>query len=221
MTDQDFNNESMDIARKASAKHPEDVTAAAKLAMRTARQRDWYAEFAEERELRYWRELIHDVRHAENVKLRRSSGEYGGPAKVTVGPVVARVARSVYLHKIDGRTLGGILGSELDLIAGGELARSNGHLFNVALCRTLRPLVADDKSVQECVPEKKLQKIYDGLLAKEEYKVGGDVTVVSVKPDGPVSVTTSPNGRTVMPENTKRQLSGRKTEPDAKALAGD
>jgi hypothetical protein len=109
------------------------------------------------------RRIIQDYRHYQNGIIRSANGDYGGPAKVTAGQAANDVASDVYGYFIGGRTLGTLLGSELDDIGTSEAARAEGHQFNARLCAVLKPLVPDDKAVREAVKESKLRKIFADL----------------------------------------------------------
>lgn len=109
------------------------------------------------------RELIHNMRHRENVRMRKDRGEYGGKAKVVPGEATAKIVRAVYDYMIAGITLGSVLGEDLQGIADAEAAKADGHSFNANLCRKLHPLVGKGKMVRECVKEAKLQKMFDEL----------------------------------------------------------
>lgn len=104
--------------------------------------------------------LVYDVRHERNVAMRRQHGDYGTEAKVTAGDATARVAGSVYLYMIAGKSLGSVTGDELVDVADGEAARADGHQFNVRLCRELAKSVKGEATVRQRVSEAKLKVIF-------------------------------------------------------------
>lgn len=108
------------------------------------------------------REFIYDVRHKANVQMKRDSGRYGGEAKVVVGNSkdVQDSYTSLYAYFIAGTTLGSLKGEQLLSIAESERSKAAGHTFNARLCEQLKPLVADDNMVKDCVPERKLKMIF-------------------------------------------------------------
>ena len=119
-----------------------------------------YDDFREELVVYAVRGMVHDVRHADNIKMRREAGEFGGPAKVGVGAAVQQACQNVYAYFIAGTTLGMILGSQLSEIANSEAAKADGHLFNTRLCRRLARLVPANKTVKQAVKESVLAKIF-------------------------------------------------------------
>ena len=106
------------------------------------------------------RGILNDMRHTINTAIKKEHGMYGGPAKVVPGEATARVALSCLGYMIAGKTLGNVLGEELEGIAQDEAAVAKGHQFNVKLCRKLKPLVADDKTVGQCLNERKLKAVF-------------------------------------------------------------
>jgi acyl-CoA reductase-like NAD-dependent aldehyde dehydrogenase len=151
------------IASEESLKHADDIDAAVDATMKRANRTRWFADLAEELTTRAVRAMVNDFRHAANVAARNENREYGGPASVTAGEAVNRVARSLYTYMIAGRTLGMLTGEELPTVAATEAATADGHRFNAKLCEALAPLVKADKTVRECVKESKLKKLFETL----------------------------------------------------------
>ena len=120
---------------------------------------DWTADLIRKGVL----QLVHDRRHCLNVTMRNANGEYGGPAKVTIGKATSRIMAGVYSYLIAGKTLGMVTGDELPDIAASEAARADGHQFNARLCLKLARLVKGDKTVKECVSEVKLKALFEKI----------------------------------------------------------
>ena len=151
------------LAQQESDKSPDDIDAAVDRTITRANRTAWFGDLAGELIARAVRNAIHDYRHGQNVQMRRDTRQYGGPAVVTAGEAVGRVAGSLYLYMIDGRSLGSIRGDELSTIADAEGERATGHKFNAKLCRELAPLVKEGQTVRQCVKEAKLQTIFEEL----------------------------------------------------------
>ena len=152
------------IAKQEAEKHADDIEAAVSGALRRVKRLSDYDDFATTLVAEAVRERVYDARHAMNTQLRRSNGAYAKPATVTAGKAVQAVATSLYGYMIDGRTLGSLVGEELDAIAGDQEAKANGYRFNAQLLRKLAPMVAEDKSVRQCVTEAKLKRLFRELL---------------------------------------------------------
>lgn len=155
--------ELLKIAKEEAAKHDTDIEAAVDATLARASKTKWFAALAKDLIRRAVREFVHDQRHLVNIALRKEHGHYGGPAKVVPGEAVANVCRSLYSYMIAGRTLGVIRGEELGAIADTEAATAEGHMFNAKLARALMPLVSAEKTVRQCVAEKKLRKLFEEL----------------------------------------------------------
>jgi len=151
------------LVKQSVTKYPDDIDKCVDWTVARFKKLDEYAEYTESLIADAIRRQIHDERHGINVSMRLNRGDYGEPAKVVPGEATARVMRSVYSYMIAGRSLGSILGEELAGIASDEAARADGHMFNATLCQKLNPLVAKGKSVRQCVPEQKLQKIFQAV----------------------------------------------------------
>lgn len=88
------------------------------------------------------------------------------PSKIIIGLSrdVQAAARSFYdSWYIGGMTLGRLTGEELIPLADAERARSSGCLLNAMMLEKLRPMVADHKTVRECVPERRARAIFRKL----------------------------------------------------------
>ncbi len=148
------------IVAKAAKVHEDDVDKAVDAAVAKIRALAEYEEIVDQLVRRAIRDLIHDARHQTTKTIKRESG-YKIKTKISVGrsQTVARVETEIYGLCIAGRTLGVLLGSELESAASTEEAIGNGHLVNATLLRKLRPLVADGCCVRECVPASRIRVI--------------------------------------------------------------
>lgn len=156
----DFPEAVLNVVRESEAKHPDDIDRAVKLASQRIRKLPEFAEVVDAFVDRAIRELIHDARHNETCRIRKDAGVYSATPKVNAASQAAnRVALSVYLYRIAGRTLGDLLGSELDAIAENEAQIAEGHLFNSRLAVRLKRVVPADKRVRDAVKENRLRKI--------------------------------------------------------------
>jgi hypothetical protein len=151
------------IAAEEAERHEDDIDAAVDAVLKRGRRLPEYPTFADGLIRNSIRHMIHDVRHAMNTAMKKANGQYGGPAIVTAGSATAAVARSVYSYMIAGKSLGSILGEELEKIAADEESRASGHQFNAKLCRALAPLVKPEKTVRECVREARLRKVFEAV----------------------------------------------------------
>lgn len=158
------------IIRSAAEKHRGDIDAAVNQAFGDWQESDEYADWVDEMVRGQIRNMIHDVRHADNVTIRRNAGDFGGPSKVGVSAANQVIEKSLLdTYSINGRRLGDILGKELSAIANGERERATGCIVNARLLEALKPLVSDDKSVRQCVKDKKAWQI----LRTIKRSVGG------------------------------------------------
>lgn len=152
--------------KAAAEEFPDDIESAVGKAFSKIQRAKNYLEFADQLVMEAVRSCVYDCRHAANVQMRKQNGSYGGPAKVesSKSKSVQSVSASLYAYFIAGRTLGNILGEELPSIAEAEEQRAEGHRFNANLCRALAPLVAEGKTVQQCVKQRKLKQIWDSVI---------------------------------------------------------
>ena len=132
--------------------------------------REWtahedYPEWISEMVRRELRTQIHECRHRDNTQRKRAAGEYGGPAKVTLGSgVVNRVARESLLeYSIAGRCLGDLYGKEIIDLAASEEKTAAGSLLNARLLRAIKPLVGDDERVRDAVSESKAKSLFKSV----------------------------------------------------------
>lgn len=72
----------VDAADAASAANPDDVHAAVRAALAAIKRLPEYAGAVEALVFNAVSELVYDSRHKVNVRIKRSIGYYGGPAKV-------------------------------------------------------------------------------------------------------------------------------------------
>lgn len=153
---------------KAARKHRDDIDHAVQCAERAVSKlpewKDWIADLARA----HLRELIHNVRHGDNVTMRRDAGEFGGPAKVDMSTGAAnRIAnQSWFSYFIGGRTLGQILGKELKGLAKSEREKAEGCIFNAKLLEQLAGMVPEEKRVCDAVSETQIKRIVKGAKGK-------------------------------------------------------
>lgn len=168
----DFDPELMTILKDAAAEHRDDIDIAVITAEKQIRAcksfKHWQAEFI----TRAIREGIHEARHANNDKLRRLAGDYGGPAKVGVTDALNEVAMQSYLetYVIAGCVLASIAVKDLSAFAATEQAKANGAAFNADLCRSLQRLCAKKtgETVGECVTETQIRRLFKSLRKKQD-----------------------------------------------------
>lgn len=153
---------------KAARKHRDDIDHAVSCAEKAASKLPGWKDWIDDLVRGQIRNLIHGVRHQDNVTMRRDAGQYGGPAKVGLSTgAVNRIAGECWMNYfIGGRTLGQILGKELRGIAQGEREKAEGCTFNARLCEQLAAIVPEDKSVSDAVSEAQVKKIVKGLKGK-------------------------------------------------------
>lgn len=158
----DFPQSLRAIVREAATRSNCDgIEAATDFAYRKWKKCDEYAEFVEAMVRGELRSLICDVRHQDNVNRRKVAGEYGGPAKVSLGSEANRAARESLLdYSINGRRLGSLFGKELDGLASAEEARGNGCYLNARFLRAIKPLVPAESRVEEKLSETKAKKLF-------------------------------------------------------------
>lgn len=204
------------IIKAAAVEHQESIDDAVDSAFKQIEKLDDYSEWIEKMVRQAIREMIHQARHETNTDFRRSNGEFGGPAKVgTATGAANRVAAMCLLdsYAIGGTSLGSILGSELPAIRDSQITKGRGCFFNAALCSALIPLVADDKSVRECVTEKKARQIFKAAQSKSMVNAAG----MKTEPIGVLPHST--NGHASMPLSPNRPVRGRKTKAAKVAVA--
>ncbi len=148
------------IVERSVKKYPDNTDKATEMAKRQIKELPEYEEFIEDLFHRNIRALVENHRGQHNHNVRVRNGFYGGPAKVKITEAVLDVHKGLFLYHLAGRTLGMLFGHELDDIANQEESRANTHGFHASLARKLRPLVPDNKRVQDVVSHKKLQQIW-------------------------------------------------------------
>lgn len=143
-------------------------------------------------------QMVWARRHTINTAVKRADGAFGGPAKVGITEgVVRKIATETLLETLTicGVVVGDITGKQLHEFAAAEKNRANGYMRNARFCLALQPLVAEDKTVRQCVTAKKADAIWK--------KVVGEETSGRATPEPAPSV----------------RLPGRKTKPPQEALA--
>lgn len=154
------------VCRTAAEKNVENIEAAVAEAYDAVLALPEWPDFRDALVMNAIRAMVHDVRHNDNVKMRRECGTWTTIPKSTMASIPADVMISVWGYNIAGRTLGTILGEELDQIAQDEAARADGHNFNARLCRKLKSLVPTGKTVKQAVSEAKMRKLFKQEQAK-------------------------------------------------------
>lgn len=151
------------IAREEAHENPNSIDEAVDATLVRLRELPTFDDMVNEMVRAGVRSVIEHFRHMANKAARRAAGCYGGRAKVRAGLAVNKVSLDYYGYYIGGRTLGKIMGEELDELGAAEAARAKGSLFNSALCTFLSPLVPEGKNVEECVTGEELGKIFTEL----------------------------------------------------------
>lgn len=155
--------------QKATDENPDDIEAAISQAERAVRKLPDFDSLVGALISEAVRELVYRTRGVMNVQIKRDAAMYVGIAKVSsLSEGVAKVYRSVYEYKIASTTLGRLTGKQLPEVAESERAIAGGHLFNAELCEWLAEQVPEDKSVQQCVPEKRLRPMF--VKIQKKYK---------------------------------------------------
>jgi len=164
----DFPKNVVSIIEQANANNPNDIVTAVNDAVARVKRLPEYPDLVDKLVHNSIQELLYDARHRINVQIKRDSGYYGGPAKVShYSESINRVCASVYAYQIARRQLGKIQGNELNGIAANEDRMADGHKFNADLCRWLAELVPADKLVEQAVSERKLKAKFRKLC--EQY----------------------------------------------------
>lgn len=151
----------LDIVKKAADEHPDAIERALELALREIQSLPGYSTFIDQLVRRAVRGAIHEYRHQMNVKMKRAEKIYGGAPKVKHGTSkgVGEAYRFGYNYFIAGRTIGSMLGRDLEDIARDERGRAIGHMFNARLCEELCRHVKPEQTVREVVSENRLRLI--------------------------------------------------------------
>ncbi len=149
------------VVKRAVKKYPADIEKCVAEAEKALRKRKAFTEWLDILITQGVQEIVYDIRHQINTRIKNENKEYGGKSTVIPGASEAvQEVESVYAYRIAGTMLGLVLGVQLLDIANSEAAIANGHQFNSVLARSLMPLVPNDKRVQEAVSEKRLQKMF-------------------------------------------------------------
>lgn len=151
------------LVAAAVKQHPENIEASISQVVKRATGKTWWTEIKDDIIRKGIAKLVHDCRHNINTSIRRSDGSYGGPAKVTAGDAVNRIASECYGYMIAGTTLGSLTGEDLLVVGPAEAARADGHQFNAQLCAELAKLVKGTDTVAVRVTERKLKGLFDKL----------------------------------------------------------
>lgn len=162
-----FREQMMECVRAAAKRYPSDIDKAVDVCFEKVRKLEGYDEFAATFVRDSLRLRIHGIRHTDNIRMKRESGDYGGPAKVVVAgsevvESASKTARALnlYLYSVGGMVLGDMTGEQLVAAASTERELANGHLFNHALFGELGRIVPKDKSVRATVKHTKLKAIF-------------------------------------------------------------
>jgi hypothetical protein len=142
-----------------------DVTEAIARARLAVRGMDGYATFVTQLVDAAVQGIVYDLRHQDNIRIRKARNDYGAPAKVEVGksPIV-RAVTSAYEYRIGGNVLGNLLGEELVPLAEQEEGLAAGHAVNARLLRELRTRVKNGQRVRDAVSEKLLRTRMSAIL---------------------------------------------------------
>lgn len=158
----EFSESVLEIARKAAGEYPDDISSAVDAAEKAIRKLKEFESIVKDLIRQAVTEMVYDARHKANVRIRQSTGQYGGPAKVVVGDSrsVNRAIESVYHYSIAGTMLGMVVGGDLEAIADSEKAVGDGHLFNSRLARLLIGRVKEEHRVMDDISEKQLRAVF-------------------------------------------------------------
>lgn len=157
----EFPESLLTVVKRAVKKYPADIEKCVAEAEKLLRKRKAFTEWVGMLITQGVQEIVYDIRHQINVRIKKENKEYGGKSTVIPGASEAvQEVESVYAYRIAGTMLGLVLGADLRGIADSEAAIANGHQFNSILARRLMPLVPKDKRVQDVVTEKRLQKMF-------------------------------------------------------------
>jgi hypothetical protein len=154
------------ITQRCAAKFPDDIDAAVDLADKQVRNLPDFKSFEAELVREAIRARVHDERHITNRQIKNDTGAYSNQSKIDLAGAVNDAYASVYLYSIAGKSLGSVMGNELEKIAADEKELMEGHRFNVMLTTWLATLVPEDKTVRESVPEDKLRRGFERLQKK-------------------------------------------------------
>ncbi len=155
----------LQIAREAAQRNGDDVSTAVDEAVTLIKATPEFEHLLEKMIRVAVSDMVYKARHQSNKIIKKEAGQYGGEPRVkTAGHSAVQASyTSVYNYYLGGKTLGNLLGAELEQLARAEAAVAEGHMFNVNLLRRLSAMVPKDKLVRESVGEKKLRVLFKEL----------------------------------------------------------
>lgn len=106
--------------------------------------------------------LVWSSRTKSNHSLKRQIGRYHTKSKVsaTESASVRSVYKSCYSYFIAGKQLGSMTRLELENTAVKMRNISKEYEFDARICERLCAVVPENGSVRDCIPEKKLRKMF-------------------------------------------------------------
>jgi hypothetical protein len=151
----------LSIIEASVERYPDDIEEAVEFSINKVQSLPEYTSFVQTLVTDVIRRYIHEVRHDQTRKVKRSLGLYGCQSKIkTTSSTVSAVYSTIYdKWFIAGKSLGSITGEELPKIAASERMKSSGHIINARLCEELVPLVFGKNTVRDSVHENKLKAI--------------------------------------------------------------
>jgi hypothetical protein len=163
-----------DIVARATRENGDDIPSAVDAAEAGVRRHPEFPDVVDTLVRDAIQGAVYAARGLSNRELK-SETCYGGPAKVRVGDSesIGRVYQSVFDYYIGSRTLGDLLGSELEDVEVNETEKAAGHMFNARLAAELRKVVPADKRVREAVSQKKLEKLFKSLRGRAAETMAG------------------------------------------------
>lgn len=154
--------EMQDVIDKCTRKWINNIDQAVSESCKRLRRLPEYNEWVESLVNNAIRGLVHEFRHGISTRIKKQNREYGQKPRTNSGSssAVRRAAESYYDYCIAGKSLGNMLGRELGPAARACLARSNGERFNAHLLFSLEKVVKEDKSVRDCLSNRKLGNLF-------------------------------------------------------------
>lgn len=158
---------------RIASQHPNDILTAVEESVAEVKRLPDYKKYVNDLVRDAIQDQVYACRHASNVSMKKQNGEYGGQHKVNGASVaVERIYESHYNYRIAGKTLGEIIGNEIESLIETEQAIASGHKFNAALlCWVRSQGVSGDKKVKDVVSERKLAANFDRIRKEAQ---GGD-----------------------------------------------
>lgn len=151
----------LEAAKLATEQHPEDISQAVDCAEKRIRELPEFQAHIDAFVRQSVQELVYRFRCQSNAEVRRG---YAVPRpKVIVGQskTVNGAYAEYYGFHVAGRTLGSVMGKELEAIADSEQRTGDGYHFRARLARLLCEIVPADKTVRQSVNGKKLMAIFE------------------------------------------------------------